>query len=94
MVFRPGIDVGGTNTDAVQLDGRWLLGAVKRPTSDDVIERIVAALCSAQDAAGISPAAIGRVRIGTTYFTNAVGQRRGSLPYAPGKNIPVGASRI
>ena len=33
---RIGIDVGGTNTDAVMLDGAAVLGAVKTPTTEDV----------------------------------------------------------
>lgn len=79
MIMRAGIDVGGTNTDAVILDGHRLLGAAKRATSDDVTEGIVAALSAAIADAGIAPAAIGRVMIGTTHFTNAVIQRRGLL---------------
>ena len=31
-----GIDVGGTTTDAVIMDGRRVLGSVKRPTTEDV----------------------------------------------------------
>lgn len=78
-MLRAGIDVGGTNTDAVILDGRRLLGAAKRPTSDDVTEGIIGALSSAIDAAAVKPEAIGRVMIGTTHFTNAVVQRRDLL---------------
>ena len=33
---RLGIDVGGTNTDAVLLDGERVLQAVKTPTTADV----------------------------------------------------------
>ncbi len=79
MVIRAGIDVGGTNTDAVVLDGRRLLGSAKRPTSEDVTEGIVTALSAAIHDAGIAAAAIGRVMIGTTHFTNAVVQRRDLL---------------
>jgi N-methylhydantoinase A/oxoprolinase/acetone carboxylase beta subunit len=78
-VIRAGIDVGGTNTDAVILDGRRLLSAAKWPTSEDVTAGIVAALSDAIRGAGIAPAAIGRVMIGTTHFTNAVVQRRDLL---------------
>ncbi len=78
-MIRAGIDVGGTNTDAVLLDGRRLLGAAKRPTSEDVTEGIVAALSAAIADAGVAHAAIGRVMIGTTHFTNAVVQRRNLL---------------
>jgi N-methylhydantoinase A/acetone carboxylase, beta subunit len=33
---RIGIDVGGTNTDAVLLEGDKVLFAIKKPTTDDV----------------------------------------------------------
>ncbi|HEY8291683.1 MAG TPA: hydantoinase/oxoprolinase family protein [Thermomicrobiales bacterium] len=79
MVIRAGVDVGGTNTDAVILDGRRLLGAAKRPTSEDVTEGIVAALSAVIRDAGVAAGAIGRVMIGTTHFTNAVVQRRDLL---------------
>ncbi|MGI8686959.1 MAG: hydantoinase/oxoprolinase N-terminal domain-containing protein [Thermomicrobiales bacterium] len=79
MMIRAGIDVGGTNTDAVILDGRRLVGAAKRATTDDVTEGIVAALSAAIADSDIAPAAIGRVMIGTTHFTNAVVQRRNLL---------------
>ena len=39
-----GVDVGGTNTDAVLMDGSQLLGAAKAPTTADVTSGIVAAI--------------------------------------------------
>ncbi|HEY7907420.1 MAG TPA: hydantoinase/oxoprolinase family protein [Thermomicrobiales bacterium] len=74
--LRIGVDVGGTNTDAVILDGRRLLAATKRPTTADVTEGIVAALTAVIAEADVPRAAISRVMIGTTHFTNAVVQRR------------------
>ena len=41
---RIGIDVGGTNTDAVLLANRTVVHAVKTPTTEDVTSGIVAAL--------------------------------------------------
>ncbi|MGI8857306.1 MAG: hydantoinase/oxoprolinase N-terminal domain-containing protein [Thermomicrobiales bacterium] len=79
MKLRIGVDVGGTNTDAVALDGRRLLAAAKRPTTADVTEGIVAALSAVIAEADVPRAAIGRVMIGTTHFTNAVVQRRDLL---------------
>lgn len=76
MKLRIGVDVGGTNTDAVVLDGRRLLAAAKRPTTADVTDGIVAALSAVIAEAGVPRAAIARVMIGTTHFTNAVVQRR------------------
>ncbi|WP_255139562.1 hydantoinase/oxoprolinase N-terminal domain-containing protein [Streptomyces somaliensis] len=44
MTVRIGIDVGGTNTDAVLMDGDRVVAAVKSPTTDDVTAGIVTAL--------------------------------------------------
>lgn len=76
MRLRLGVDVGGTNTDAVLLDGRRLIGAAKSPTTEDVTTGIVAVMSDAITTAGVTRAAIHRVMIGTTHFTNAVVQRR------------------
>jgi N-methylhydantoinase A/oxoprolinase/acetone carboxylase beta subunit len=72
MKLVAGIDVGGTNTDAVLVaDGRIIAWA-KVPTTPDVYGGLVAALTGIPDAS----AAI-RVHIGTTAFTNALVERRG-----------------
>ena len=42
--MRIGIDVGGTNTDAVLMRGQTVLGAVKTPTTPNVTDGIVNAL--------------------------------------------------
>jgi N-methylhydantoinase A/oxoprolinase/acetone carboxylase beta subunit len=69
-----GIDVGGTNTDAVLMDDRRVLSAAKRPTTEDVIGGITAALSDIlRDA---NQCSIERVVIGTTHFVNAFAQRR------------------
>jgi N-methylhydantoinase A/oxoprolinase/acetone carboxylase beta subunit len=74
-VRRVGIDVGGTNTDAVLLDGDTVVHAVKTPTTADVTGGIITALRDLLGAA--RPAArIDAAMIGTTHFTNAVVQRR------------------
>jgi len=72
---RIGIDVGGTNTDAVLLEEDAVVAAVKTPTTADVttgITRALAALVEQAPAARLAQAAM----IGTTHFTNAVVQRR------------------
>jgi N-methylhydantoinase A/oxoprolinase/acetone carboxylase beta subunit len=76
-MIRIGIDVGGTNTDAVLIDGAAVVHAVKTPTTADVMGGILAALRLVLDGAGIAPGRVGAVMIGTTHFTNAVVQRRG-----------------
>ena len=72
---RIGIDVGGTNTDAVLLEEDRVAAAVKTPTTPDVTTGITRALAGlvtqAPDARGAQA-----VMIGTTHFTNAVVQRR------------------
>jgi len=71
-----GIDVGGTNTDAVLLEGTAVLAAVKTPTTEDVTGGIKAALDRLLAQSGADPARVDSVMIGTTHFTNAVVQRR------------------
>ncbi len=72
---RVGIDVGGTNTDAVLLDGDVVVHAVKTPTTADVTGGITTALRELL-ATARPPGPIDAVMIGTTHFTNAVVQRR------------------
>ncbi len=69
---RIGIDVGGTNTDAVLMDGNSVLADVKTATTPDVTLGIVTALSSLVDRSGIAAGRIQAVMIGTTHFTNAV----------------------
>ena len=79
---RIGIDVGGTNTDAVLMDGSSVLAEVKTSTTPDTTSGIVAALRSLADAAGLEPAGVDAVMIGTTHFTNAVVEARQLVPTA------------
>ncbi len=75
-----GIDVGGTNTDALVLDGTSVLAAVKTATTADVTTGIATALRQLLAQPGIDRAAIEAVIIGTTHFTNAVVARQGLKP--------------
>ena len=75
-MVRIGVDVGGTNTDAVVMAGREILAAVKVPTSADVTTGLMQALSQVQAAAAVSPRDVALVVIGTTHFTNAVIERR------------------
>lgn len=88
-MMRVGIDVGGTNTDAVLVSGRQeadveVLAAVKTPTTEDVTTGVVTAIGELlRDAPeGFTPGAINAVMIGTTHFTNAVVQARDLTPTA------------
>src|SRR5437764_8392391 len=73
---RIGIDVGGTNTDAVLLEDARVVHAVKTPTTEDVTGGIVAALGLLMHDPQVAHGAIDGVVIGTTHFVNAVIQRR------------------
>lgn len=75
-----GIDVGGTNTDALVLDGQRVLAAVKTPTTADVTSGIAEVLSRVLADPAVDRDAIEAVIIGTTHFTNAVVQRRGLRP--------------
>jgi len=72
---RIGIDVGGTNTDAVLVDDGRVAAAVKSPTTADVTRGIVAAMRKLAAAVDIT-SGIGALLVGTTHFVNAVVQRR------------------
>jgi N-methylhydantoinase A/oxoprolinase/acetone carboxylase beta subunit len=81
-VLRIGIDVGGTNTDAVVMDGTRVVEWVKMNNSADITSGITAALHQLLDKAQVKADAIGAVMIGTTQFTNSVVQRRDLAPVA------------
>lgn len=74
--MRIGIDVGGTNTDAVLMDGRMIQGAAKTPTTPNVTDGIVTALRMLVEQTKLNPADVQAVMLGTTHFTNAIIERR------------------
>src|SRR5580704_10512559 len=74
---RIGVDVGGTNTDAVLLEDGRVVHAVKTPTTQDVTGGIVVALDRLGRHPQVARGMIEGVVIGTTHFVNAVVQRRG-----------------
>lgn len=85
QTVRIGVDVGGTNTDAVAIDvalaangdaQRGVLAYCKTPTTPDAtsgIETAVRAVLSA--GSGIRPERIASVTVGTTHFLNSVLER-------------------
>src|SRR5207253_2131371 len=76
--LRVGIDVGGTNTDAVALDrSDALLAKAKVPTSADVTGGITAALAEVMAQLGDQRGRVTNVMLGTTHATNAILERRG-----------------
>ena len=80
--MRIGIDVGGTNTDAVILEDDQVIAATKTQTSADVVTGIVDAINTLFSQTGISVNSIDALMIGTTQFTNAVVERRELSPVA------------
>lgn len=91
--MRIGIDVGGTNTDAVLLDGTKVLAAVKMSTTTDVTSGIVAAIDGLQQQHAFDPAGVRAVMIGTTHFINALIEARRLAPTAAVRlSLPAGAS--
>lgn len=80
--MRIGIDVGGTNTDAVIMDGKTVISATKTPTTANVSDGIVAALKTLIAQSGLDVAKLDGVMIGTTHFTNAVVERKHLQPTA------------
>lgn len=78
MRYRLGIDVGGTNTDAVILDeNNTVLGGVKTATTHPVVDGINAAVGEVLTATSVAPSSIAHAMLGTTHATNAIVQRRG-----------------
>ncbi len=75
-MFRIGVDVGGTNTDAVVMHGGKILSGVKSPTTQDVMSGVVDAVTRAMADADVTSDGVKAVMIGTTHFTNAVVERR------------------
>jgi len=74
---RIGVDVGGTNTDAVVLDRSGAVVAkAKVPTTPDIEAGISAALARVLERTALDPGTISHVMLGTTHATNAVLERR------------------
>lgn len=80
--MRVGVDVGGTNTDAVAMEGRSVLGATKSPTTPDVTLGILTALRSLIDSGVLVPREVTSIMIGTDHFTNALVEAKRLVPTA------------
>ncbi len=74
--MRIGVDVGGTNTDAVLMQGREVLAWAKRPTTADVASGIVDAIQAIMEDSGVDIAQVENVMVGTTQFINAFVERK------------------
>ncbi|PHH59956.1 hypothetical protein CDD81_2355 [Ophiocordyceps australis] len=78
-LYRIGVDVGGTNTDAALLDiaasdrpDRGVLATHKATTTADLTSGIQSAVAAVVQAAGVDASRILSVTIGTTHFINAL----------------------
>lgn len=77
MQYRLGIDVGGTNTDAVLIDENLnVVAEIKQPTSEDVYTGILNALRSILQVSKIERSLITKAMLGTTQCTNAIVERK------------------
>lgn len=72
-----GIDVGGTNTDAVLMHDLRVTASVKNRTTPDVADGVTGALTELFASTNVRPSDVTAIAVGTTHFTNAVIQARG-----------------
>ncbi|MBN2828528.1 MAG: hydantoinase/oxoprolinase family protein [Tissierellales bacterium] len=76
-MYRLGVDVGGTNTDAVIInDSLDILSKVKVPTTEDVYSGIFEAINRVLAGANIDKGKIRYAMLGTTQCTNAIVERK------------------
>ena len=76
-MYRVGIDVGGTNTDACILDKDLnVIHSVKMPTTDDVESGIYNALKKIIQESKVDHSLIKHAMLGTTHCTNAIVERK------------------
>ena len=75
-MLRIGVDVGGTNTDAVVMDAETVISGTKSPTTNDILSGVENSILSALTKANKKPDDIQALIIGTTHFVNAIVQRK------------------
>ena len=76
-MYKLGIDVGGTNTDAVLIDENLnIIADIKHPTSEDIYDGIIGALRDILEVTGVDRSLIKQAMLGTTQCTNAIVERR------------------
>lgn len=76
-MYKIGVDVGGTNTDAVILDeNNELVSAIKTPTTEDVSSGIKKAIHDVLNESTIDAKEINYAMLGTTQCTNAIVERK------------------
>ncbi|MEK3662563.1 hydantoinase/oxoprolinase family protein [Paenibacillus sp. FSL F4-0236] len=76
-IYRIGIDVGGTNTDAALLDSKLnTIHTIKVHTTRDVNEGITESIRRLLAESSVNPAQIRYAMLGTTHCTNAIVERK------------------
>ena len=75
-MLRIGVDVGGTNTDAVVMSSETVVAGAKSPTTTDILSGVENSILSALTQANKKPDDIEALIIGTTHFVNAIVQRK------------------
>ena len=80
-MYKLGIDVGGTNTDAVLINEDLQVKAeIKHPTSEDIYDGIVCAVREILQVSGVNKEEITMAMLGTTQCTNAIVERKHLAP--------------
>ncbi len=76
-MYKIGIDVGGTNTDAVLIDQNLnIVESIKVSTTDDIYGGILSALQYILKTSKVDPKKITQAMLGTTQCTNAIVERK------------------
>ncbi len=72
-----GIDIGGTNTDAILLAGKQIIATIKTNTTPDITQGVAIAINHLLQTSHLTAGEIDVVVIGTTHFVNTVLQAKG-----------------
>ncbi|MCD7769373.1 MAG: ROK family protein, partial [Oscillospiraceae bacterium] len=76
-MYKLGVDVGGTNTDAVLINEKLeVVADIKHPTTEDIYDGILNAIREVIRCSGIDRREITQAMLGTTQCTNAIVERR------------------
>ena len=79
-MIRIGVDVGGTNTDAVIMDGHRFIAGLKHPTTPDIFSGVRGAIEGMFQTYDGCLSDIDALMVGTTHFINALIRRRDLSP--------------
>ena len=80
-MYKLGIDVGGTNTDAVLIDENLhVVASIKQHTTANIYDGILNAVRAVLEQSGIDRGEIRQAMLGTTQCTNAIVERKNLAP--------------